>query len=100
MASCCVRSLAFLFLTSAKVAAYHHAPAANQINSTKMTAEAGNSLAEASAQIPAIVIGSLLLALIVHGALSVTLAARRDEALPTADRWASPALAVRPPPSI
>jgi hypothetical protein len=93
-------SLVFLFSISAKLAAYRHAPAANQIKSMKMSAKVVSSVVEATAQMPVLLTSALLLALIVVGVSCVSVVIRRDESLPTTDRWASPALAVRPPPSL
>jgi hypothetical protein len=93
-------SLVLLFSTSAKLAAYRHAPAATQIKSMKLPLKSLASLEEAAVHVTVTLPGALLLASILLEVSFVTLVVRRDETLPALDRWFSPALAVRPPPSI
>jgi len=93
-------SLALLFSTSAKLAAYRPSPSATQIKSMKLPLKSLPSLSEAASQMPASLPGVVLLFVIVFGASFVIPVIRRDETLPTTNRWFSATLAVRPPPFI
>jgi hypothetical protein len=93
-------ALVFLFSTSAKLAAYQHAPQARQIKSMKLVQKSVAPVVDAIPQAAIASLLCLLFACVSAAAVTKAVAARESNASVFADAWFSPALSVRPPPAI